>query len=303
MGIERTIFSYGMVEHKKDEMLFERVFEKFAKLGARKFKSSVLNNFARGFNEEIYAAMKWQIEWGYKLGIKAFRINDSVGKIYPEDTAVLCRRLVEDFPDITFCLHCHNDRDLALANQLTSLYHGFQAVEGSLCGYGNRSGITPLEILAAVCQDKGIQMGDLPIDVQKLRQNALLAEEIYMAVPNTYRPISGRFVTKANFGVLNIPDFLQAEGERDYFLNIVNLHPNTVSRALQAHGFSREELSDEFIARVMDTLGPLILERHAGARSRYSALVDELLGLYTQSQLSASDIARLARGLQQRTAA
>ncbi len=301
--IERTLFSFGMVEHKKDELLFERVFEKFARLGARKFKSSVLNNFARGFNEERYAAMKWQIEWGYKLGIKAFRINDSVGKIYPEETAELCKRLVSDFPDITFCLHCHNDRDLALANQLTSLYHGFQAVEGSLCGYGNRSGITPLEIIAAICQDKGIQMGDVPIDVEKLTQNALLAEEIYMAVPNTYRPISGRFVTKANFGVLNIPDFLQAEGERDYFLNIVNLHPSTVARALKAHGFTSEELTDEFIARVMDALRSLILEQHAGARAHYSALVSELLGFYTRSQLSAADISRLARTLQQRPAA
>lgn len=298
--IERTIFSYGMVEHKRDEKLFERVFEKFANLGAKNFKSSVLNNFSRGFTEEKYADMTWQIEWGYQLGIKAFRINDSVGKIYPEDVSVLCARLVKEFPDITFCLHCHNDRDLALANQLTSIAYGFQAVEGSLCGFGNRSGITPLEILASICEDKGIQLGDVPINVKTLCQNALLAEEIYMAVPNTYRPFSGRFVMKANFGVLNIPDFLGAEGERDYFLNLVNIHPNTILRALRAGGFRHEELTDQLVQEVMARLPDIIQERHAEARVTYDRVSRDMLNFYARSQLSTSDIVHIARQLRGR---
>ncbi len=118
-----------------------------------------------------------------------------------------------------------------------------------------------------------------------------------MAVPNTYRPISGRFVTKANFGVLNIPDFLQAEGERDYFLSVVNIHRNTIIRALKSNGFSDGEIDDSLVQRVMDALPEYIRDRHAGARSRYTGLLRELLAFYASTQLSSGDIARLAREL------
>lgn len=298
--VERAIYSFGMVPHKKDEKLFDKVFDKFAQLGATHFKSSILNNFVQGVSDEKYAEMKWQIDWVYSKGIRTVRINDSVGKLFPEDTAELCQRLVRDYPDVVFCLHCHNDRDLALANQLTSVYHGFSMIEGSLCGYGNRSGITPLEILAAVCHSKGIELGDVPIDVKKLCENAKLAEEIFMAVPNTYRPISGRFVTKANYGVLNIPDFLGAELDRDYFLNIVNIHPNTIVKALKANGFSRDEIDDGLIAKLMAALRDLIEERHSGAKVRYSKLLEEIMNFYNTSQLRYSEIATLARSVQVR---
>lgn len=136
--VEDTVFSFGMITHKKEERLFERVVNQFVDLGARHLKASVLNNFTRGVDEQKYADICEQIDWATSLGIGTIRINDSVGKLYPEVTAELCERLVADYPGVTFCLHCHNDRALALANQLTSIYHGFTMVEGSLCGYGNR---------------------------------------------------------------------------------------------------------------------------------------------------------------------
>lgn len=295
--MERATYSFGMITHHKEEKLFDKVFDKFNKLGAKHFKSSILNNFGHGVTDDKYSEMKWQIDWVRSKGIRTVRINDSVGKLFPEDTAELRRRLVQDYPDMTFCLHCHNDRDLALANQLTSVYYGFNMIEGSLCGFGNRSGITPLEILASVCQNKGIQLGDVPIDVKKLCQNSHLAEEIFMAVPNTYRPVSGRFVSKANYGVLNIPDFLGAEGDRDYFLNTVNIHPNTIIKALKASGFSSDQIDDDLISKLMDSARKRIEERHAGAKVRYSKLLDEILGFYITSQLTYSEIARLVRNV------
>jgi 2-isopropylmalate synthase len=297
--VERTTVSFGMVEHRREERLFERVFDKFATLGVKRFKSSVLNDFSCGFGDEQIERIRTQIDWGARLGIRAFRINDSLGKLYPEDAAELCRRLVTDFPEMSFCLHCHNDHGLALANQLTSLYYGFQAVEGALCGFGNRAGLTPLENLASVCADKNIQLGDTPVDLQKLRRNALLAEEIYMAVPNTHRPVSGCFVSKANFGVLNIPDFLQAGGDRDYFLNLANLHPETVVRALTAHGLSGDEIDSPWVERTLSALADLIQDRHASARDRYSASVRNLLQLYTTLQLSTADIVSAAMSQRQ----
>jgi len=293
--IERTTLSFGMVEHRAEEQLFERVFDKLEALGARRFKSSVLNDFTRGCGDAGYERIAAQLERGALLGIRAFRINDSVGKLYPEDAAELCGRLVVDFPELAFGLHCHDDRGLALANQLASLQHGFQVVEGSLCGFGNRAGITALEVLVSACRDRGIQLGEVPLELGRLCANARLAEEIFLAVPSTYRPVSGRFAGKTNFGVMNIPDFLRAEGERDYFLSVVTLHRETIARALVSHGFAAHELDDALLDATLEEVRALIEARHAGARGRYAALVQAIEALYESSQLSAVDIADLAR--------
>jgi 2-isopropylmalate synthase len=292
---ENTTFSFGMIPHHRAERLFERVVLQFKDLGARHLRVSILNNFTRQVDEKQYSDIRWQIDWAYSLGIRNIRVNDSVGKLYPETTEALCKRLLADYPDVIFCLHCHNDRGLALANQLISIYSGFQMVEGSLCGFGNRSGIAPLEILAAICRDKNIRIGKNPVDVTLLCQAAQFAEQVFMQVPNVFRPVSGKFVTKANFGVLNIPDFLAAEGERDYFLNIANLHPATIRKALDGHDFAEELLQDQgFLSRISTRLRKLIETRYEQQTRDYGRILSELIGFYSSSQLSQADLIDLA---------
>lgn len=296
--VAETVFSFGMITHRQKEQLFARVVERFVALGAQHLKASVLHNFVHGGDARQYDAICAQIAWAQRLGVRIIRINDSIGQLYPESTAALCQRLVRDFPDITFCLHCHNDRGLALANQLTSLYCGFQMAEGALCGFGNRAGITPLEQLVAICLDKHIQLGDVPLDLPKLCQAAQLAEGTFMQFPHVYRPVSGLFVQKANFGVLNIPDFLEAGGARDYFVNVANLHPTTISRALEAHGFEQAKVSDPaFIATVQAAVGDALARRHRGCPEQYSVQMQSLLGWYAQAQLSVPDIVQIARSV------
>lgn len=106
-------------------------------------------------------------------------------------------------------------------------------------------------------------------------------------------------MTKANYGVLNIPDFLGAELDRDYFLNTVNVHPNTIIKALKAAGFSVNEIDDKLIAQVMDALRDLLAKRHSGAKVRYSKLLDEILSFYNDSQMSYDEIVKLARSVRE----
>jgi 2-isopropylmalate synthase len=167
-----------------------------------------------------------------------------------------------------------------------------------LCGFGNRAGITALETLIAACRDKGIRIRGTDIDLSRLIANAALAEHILMAVPNVYRPVSGRFVNKVNFGVLNIPDYLAASGERDYFLSLVNVHAETVRRALRSGGFAEADLDDDFVVRVMTWLDKLIRVQYSDARALHGRLVSELLGLYGSSQLKVTDLVALARVVQ-----
>jgi 2-isopropylmalate synthase len=293
--IAKTVFSFGMLTHRQHEQLFARVVDRFVALGAQHLKASILCNFAHGVDTQAYETICAQIAWARRLGVQTIRINDSVGQLYPEDTAVLCQQLVQDFPDLTFCLHCHNDRALALANQLTSLYAGFHMAEGALCGFGNRAGITPLEQLVAICQHKQIQLGAVPLDLPQLCQAAQLAEEVFQQIPHVFRPVSGRFVHKANYGVLNIPDFLTAEGTREYFLNVANLHPTTIRNALQAHGWAPDTVADAaFIAAVQAAVGDALVHWHRDCPAQYRAQMQTLLEWYAQMQLSTLDIAQIA---------
>lgn len=292
--ISNTTFSFGMIPHRRNEKLFETVVARFKDLGARHLKVSILNDFTRQVDQQQYDEIRAQIDWARELGIRTIRVNDSLGRLYPESTERLCSHLVQDYPDLVFCLHCHNDRGLALANQLVSIYNGFQMVEGSLCGHGNRSGIAAIEILIAVCLEKNIGLGDRPLDIRRLCQAAQLAEQIFMQIPNVFRPISGQFVNKANFGVLNIPDFLDAEGERDYFLNVVNLHPNTIRRALEAHGFEPLLEDERFLTSVAASLRETIEGRYTKQLQDYHRVMSEILEFYRGALLSNADMVKLA---------
>jgi len=292
--IEDLTFSFGMIEFHEKDQLFERVVNKFVDLGAKSLKASVLNNFSKDVDEDKYLRITSQIERIKLLGIPTIRINDSLGLLQPETTAFLSRKLVNEHPGITFCLHAHNDRGLGFANALASIYNGFKMIEGSLAGFGNRSGLPAIEWIDKVCKERKIKLGHTPIDSEKLVKAAQMAEKVFMAVPNVYRPVSGIFVEQVNFGVLNIPDFLEVEGKRDYFVNYVGLHPKTIKKALKSHNFSPETVENPaFINQVLEFLSNYLKEISWQKRNEYNELLSSIDKFYSSASLSSKDI-RLA---------
>jgi len=138
----------------------------------------------------------------------------------------------------------------------------------------------------------------VPLDLPALCQAAQLAEEVFQQIPHVFRPVSGLFVHKANYGVLNIPDFLTAEGTREYFLNVANLHPTTIISALQAHGWALDNVADPaFIATVQAAVGDALVHRHRDCPAQYRAQMQTLLGWYAQRQLATPDIIRIAEAV------
>ncbi|SHN92766.1 2-isopropylmalate synthase [Bathymodiolus heckerae thiotrophic gill symbiont] len=144
-NIEETVFSFGMITYKESQNTFENAIKSFRSLGAKKFKASILNNFRGEYNDKKYKEICRQIDIAINLGVSVIRINDSVGLLQPHITHQLCSQLISDYPEIIFCLHAHNDTGLAVANAIASIQAGFQMLEGSLSGFGNRSGIAPIE--------------------------------------------------------------------------------------------------------------------------------------------------------------
>lgn len=236
--IEETVFSFGMINYKEKEKTLEKTINSFKKLGAKKFKASILNNFRGEFTENKFIEICRQIDMALELGVSVIRINDSVGSLQPHTTHELCGRLVEKYPNTTFCLHAHNDTGLAVANTMASIQAGFQMIEGSLAGFGNHSGIAPIEQVVHNCYRNNISLGQGIIDTSLLNKVSQEAEDIFMQVPNIFRPVSGKLETDSNFGVLNIPDYLETKDEKRYFVNYPELHPITIKMALEKEKIS-----------------------------------------------------------------
>ena len=289
--------SFGMIELKSDQCLFEMAIEKFRRIGIKYFKASILVNFKSGI-EANYEKIDTQMRRCLDNGLDVIRINDSVGALFPESTDALCRRLVSDYPKINFCLHAHDDRGLAVANSLASVYAGFNMIEGSLAGLGNRAGLPSVELLAKIAQDKEITFGNVTLAVDRLIEVSRLADEIFMNIPNTYRPVSGLFVDRVNFGVLNIPDYLEAYGERQYVMNIAAIHPKTVQDALRAICFDADKINDKrFIAEMMEVLRSSMQKTYENETPTYQALMGQIKTFYSHAWLSLDDIRSIAMSL------
>jgi hydroxymethylglutaryl-CoA lyase len=61
------------------------------------------------------------------LGIRSLTLGDTTGMASPPHVEALCRRLLEDHPDIELTLHFHDTRGLALLNVLAGLRQGSRA--------------------------------------------------------------------------------------------------------------------------------------------------------------------------------
>ncbi|WP_082150965.1 pyruvate carboxyltransferase [Chromobacterium sp. LK1] len=297
--IENTIFSFGMISYRKDENEFEKALTAFKSIGAKRFKASILNNFRAGVSNHAYEAICRQIDWAISLGVAIIRINDSLGSLQPHITQWLCSKLVNDYPETIFCLHAHNDNGLAVANAMQSIQSGFQMIEGSLAGFGNRSGIAPIEQVIKLCLNNNIKLGNHDIDLKKVVHSAQVCEEIFLQSPNIYRSVSGIFETDSNYGVLNIPDFLETQDEKSYFVNLVGLHPSTIRQALKEHcpSLNLNNISNQKWLHLIELIKVKMLKDAAETEAKYKNLRLQLHDYYRSSTYSPKKIATFAHQL------
>ena len=203
------------------------------------------------------------------LGVNVIRINDSLGLLQPHVTHQLCSQLVSDYPEMIFCLHAHNDTGLAVANAIASIQAGFQMLEGSLSGFGNRSGIAPIEQVVNICKNNNISIGSNNIDIKELSSIARYSEKIFMQIPNVFRPVGGMLETDSNFGVLNIPDFLEVNKKKKYFVNYLGLHPVTIRMAIKEH-YPNIDLPECNSQKIIDGLKVTMQNELEGIKYDYS---------------------------------
>jgi len=282
--MEHVCISFGMVDHRSDEGLFEKVFEAFWALGFRHFRVSLINNFTTGVDEKAYAHITSQIDRSKALGVQTVRINDSLGVCYPETMAVLAANLVHSYPDLNFCVHAHDDKGLGLQNALTSIYHGFNVIEGAFSGFGNRSGLPSIEVLQEIFDDKNITIKGTSLKREALQATGYAAEDTFLVVPNVYRPVTGKIVNWENLGVANIPDYLGSARRARKFLTDVGTHDGTLRTILGKAGKHTPEGSNS-LAPFRDALHREMEASYVRKRADYERLIQEIDGLYGEGIL------------------
>lgn len=252
--LSRIYVSIGMIEIESEKKLFEQVADRLYNIGVGRLRSSLLNAFSTEIDEDKYEHLISQIDRVRQVGVSLIRINDSVGTLFPDSTAVLAANLVNDNPDIDFYLHGHNDRGLGTANSIVSVLHGFQIIEGGVAGVGNRAGLAELESITQMFDENNITVDSGPVDVAAVAEAARYSEQTYLTVPTPYRPVSGFLVTNENAGIVNVPDYLGVSRDVDYFLNRIGLFPAYLRQILIEGGINEAALTAEIISEVYERM-------------------------------------------------
>ncbi len=93
------------------------------------------------------------IEHLKKMKIERIMLPDTLGVLNPDETYVFCSQIVNQYRNLRFDFHSHNDYDLAVANAYSAVKAGVQGIHVTTNGLGERAGNAPLSSVIAVTKD------------------------------------------------------------------------------------------------------------------------------------------------------
>ncbi len=168
-------------------------------------------HFFDGYKSDAGYALK-TLEVAAEAGAICLVLCDTNGGMLPDEITEMTKAALKIGAPLG--IHCHNDAGLALANTLAAVKAGAVHVQGTINGYGERTGNTDL---CAVIPSLKLKMG---IDCVTDEQLALLSEvshsisEIANLVPDPYAPYVGTsaFSHKAGYhmdGIMKWPGAYQ----------------------------------------------------------------------------------------------
>ena len=106
-----------------------------------------------------------------QVGIQEISLSDASGMATPVQVSRLCAHVLEAYPQVTWWLHFHNTRGMAMANMLSAMDAGMTQFDTSFAGLGGcpfvpgAAGNISSEDVVHMCQNSGIETG---IDLQAI---------------------------------------------------------------------------------------------------------------------------------------
>lgn len=148
-------------------------------------------HFYDGYFEDADYALA-TLEAGWKAGAEVLILCETNGGRLPWQVAEATKAVREHLPDAPLGIHCHNDSGCAEANTLMAVREGAVHVQGTLNGYGERTGNANL---TTVIPDIQLKMG-LPVvsdeQLAGLTPMAHMAAELANMTPRDCDPFVGR---------------------------------------------------------------------------------------------------------------
>lgn len=144
-------------------------------------------HFFDGYKDEPAHALK-AIQAAAESGADLVVLCDTNGGTLPDEIEGITRSVVEAL-SVPVGIHTHNDCELGVANALAGLQAGAVQVQGTINGYGERTGNCNLTSVIPVVQLKlGIEV--VP-DLRKLRELSLLVDDLANCQHNIRAPFVG----------------------------------------------------------------------------------------------------------------
>lgn len=153
--------------------------------------------------------------------ISRFMLPDTLGILNPDETYAFCKQVIDNYPDLHFDFHAHNDYDLATANVYAALKAGVRCVHTTVNGLGERAGNVPLSSVIAVVKDH-FKLS-MSIDESKLNLVSKMVETFSGIRIPPNKPLIGENVFTQTSGV-------HADGDKKNDLYFNDLLPERFGR-------------------------------------------------------------------------
>lgn len=123
-------------------------------------------------------------------GVDVVVLCDTNGGCLPWEIEEITQSVVTSFPSVRVGIHCHNDMELAVANSVSAVHAGASLVQGTINGYGERTGNANLTSIVPSLQLKmGFDcVGDALKELTSLSRNV---DDIANQPTMSSRPFSG----------------------------------------------------------------------------------------------------------------
>lgn len=109
-------------------------------------------------------------------GASCLVLCDTNGGTLPVEVAEICRAVRDHLPDTAMGIHTHNDCELAVANAIAAVDAGASQVQGTVNGYGERTGNCNLTSVIPILQ---LKMGIEAVpELEKLRDLSYFVDDV-----------------------------------------------------------------------------------------------------------------------------
>lgn len=148
-------------------------------------------HFFDGYNEDKAYALE-VLRRGHAAGAEVLVLCETNGGGLPHQIAAATRAVREALPDAAVGVHTHNDSGCAVANTLAAVVEGANHVQGTINGYGERTGNADLCTVIANLQLKMDCDVVSAAQLKRLSHTSHLIAELANVTPRDHTPYVGR---------------------------------------------------------------------------------------------------------------